>query len=648
MRRWLTVALTCLLPLALLGCGGGTTGGSSGSTGNGTVSATGKFTLAYTGGGIPGVKHAWVTVSKVVLNEDIDKTWVQGDTSWKVVTLNMPVTIDLAAANGYIVGSASGGGASVPIGTYNQIRLILAGHDEPLTTSAAASAASGVVDSGRPLTYNAQVEYDNGAIVPIELPSLLTGFRLDRGVQITSSSTTEATLGALAAHIGLDRNLVRFDAGYEHLGTAVDGMTLRMRSYSTRGGSDAGIILGQIDPNYLCSSVVLTNCASDVTVGLYGRSRALSADGSVVLFDDELFPRMINHYTVRVEPSVASGAVVQQSGLFFMGPLRPDGGVDNTYDLVIRGKGMRTMVIQDVPLKSLSDAGSISAADGVSLLGTYIGRTWGATPSGQTTERTYRSYIRPVLIGAEVESEVSLSAAQAPKNSRVILGMRLNSRSAEGAALPYELVAGNTDPFTGLLRKSLPLPRGNPLVVSYPSIVSDSQSGAANAPISSSLFQPEQTVGGDETYARMALGRYYDEGAVSTAPAILGTASGPAFTPLSPLAYKSGVVETSVTVNATGLPNPATLESAYLVVSDVGGIVHTEDVKSAIAGGVLTVSNVNLPAGVVSNGYATGVYSFAIRTRAFGSTTPAGTTWYRGNTQLDLRAAPTTATATIP
>lgn len=643
MRRWLTVALTCLLPLVLLGCGGGSSGGSSGSTGNGTVSATGKFTLTYTGGGIPGVKHAWVTVTKVVLNEDIDKTWVQGDTSWKVVTLNMPVTIDLAAANGYIVGSSSSGGASVPIGTYNQIRLILAGHDEPLTASAAASAASGVVDSGRPLTYNAQVEYDNGAIVPIELPSLLTGFRLDRGVQITSSTTTEATLGALAAHIGLDRNLVRFDAGYQHAGSPVDAMTLRMRSYSTRGGADAGVILGQIDPNLLCSAVVVTNCASEVTVGLYGRSKALSADGAV-LFDDELFPRMINHYTVRVEPTVRAGAVVQESGLFFMGPLLPDGSVGNTYDLVIRGKGMRTMVIQDVPLKSLSVDDLINAADGVSLLGTYIGSTWDAGGS------TYRSFIRPVLSSPDVESEVSLSAAQSPKNSRVILGMRLDSRSAERAPLPYELMAGNTDPFTGRLRKSLPLPRGNPLVVPFPSIVADgaNHTAASNEAITGSLFQSEPTVVGDETYVRMALGRYYDEGVVDTSSPVLGTDSGAVFAPLAPLAYKTGVVETSVTVTATGLPDRTTLESAYLVVSDVGGIVHTEDVKSRIDGGSLTVSNVNLPAGVVSNGYATGVYSFAIRTRALSSTTPAGTTWYRGNTQLNLRAAPTTATATIP
>ena len=146
----------------------------------------------------------------------------------------------------------------------------------------------------------------------------------------------------------------------------------------------------------------------------------------------------------------------------------------------------------------------------------------------------------------------------------------------------------------------------------------------------------------------MALGRYYDEGVVDTSSPVLGTDSGAVFAPLAPLAYKTGVVETSVTVTATGLPDRTTLESAYLVVSDVGGIVHTEDVKSRIDGGSLTVSNVNLPAGVVSNGYATGVYSFAIRTRALSSTTPAGTTWYRGTTQLNLRAAPTTATATIP
>ena len=223
--------------------------------------------------------------------------------------------------------------------------------------------------------------------------------------------------------------------------------------------------------------------------------------------------------------------------------------------------------------------------------------------------------------------------------------MRLASRSAQGASLPYELISGNTDPFTGTLRNPLPLPRGNPLVASYASIVADALSGAANAPVTSSLFQPETPVDGAATFVRMALGQYYDEGAVITPGTVADTAT---TLGVVPLVYKAAVVEKTVAVSATGLPAPSTLDRADLVVSDVGGIVYTEDVRSRIsAGGALTV-NVNLPDGLVSNGYATGVYSFAVRTRALGSTTPAGTTWYRSTSQLNLRPAGASTTIAIP
>jgi hypothetical protein len=55
----------------------------------------------------------------------LNKTWVQGDTSWKVVTLGMPVTIDLAAASG-VYRSVFTRVLVVHlflIGTYRQIRL---------------------------------------------------------------------------------------------------------------------------------------------------------------------------------------------------------------------------------------------------------------------------------------------------------------------------------------------------------------------------------------------------------------------------------------------------------------------------------------------------------------------------------------------
>jgi hypothetical protein len=620
MRRWLTVALTCLLPLVLLGCGGGSSGGSSGSTGNGTVSATGKFVLAYSGGTIPGVKHAWVTVTKVVLHEDLNKTWVQGDTSWKVVTLGMPVTIDLAAASGFIVGSQDAG-VSIPVGTYNQIRLILADHD-PAELEDSARAKG--------LAYNAQVEYDNGAIVPIELPSLLTGFRLDRGVQITSSSGSTAVVGGLAAHIDLDRNLVRFDSGYEDASASVDAVTLRMRSYSTRSGSDVGAIFGQIDPTMLCGSPVVppsTACASDVSVSLYQRSL------------DGLFARMTNLYTVKIDPSVLTETGIEGYGIFFMSPLVLETEDDQTYDLIIRGRGMRTMVIQDVPLNSI-----LGGSAGVGYIGTYVGKTWDVSGG------TYRSYIRPELIDvSDVESSATISASQSPINSRMVLGLRLASRSTAGSPLPYELVSGNTDPFTGLLRSPLPLPKGRPLVASYQAILDEVHTFAGSEPIfgpgaASPTFMYETPSDGSGVFVPMALGRYYDDGAVVTSAPVTDAAT--TFAPV-PLVYKTGVVTKTVTVSATGLPEKSTLDRADLVVSDVGGIVHTESVLIPMSGTTLPAITVRLPDGVQSNGYATGVYSFAIRTRASGSTTPAGVAWHRGTTQLDLRTGSTT-TITIP
>jgi hypothetical protein len=114
-----------------------------------------------------------------------------------------------------------------------------------------------------------------------------------------------------------------------------------------------------------------------------------------------------------------------------------------------------------------------------------------------------------------------------------------------------------------------------------------------------------------------------------------------------PLALKSSVVTKTVTVSATGLPEKSTLDRADLVVSDVGGIVHTESVLTQMSGTTLPAMTISLPDGVVSNGYATGVYSFAIRTRASGAATPAGAAWHRGATQLDLRTGSAT-TITIP
>ena len=616
MRRLLALVALTVAAVATTGCGGGSgSGGSSPGSKNGQVKSTGQFVLAYSGGGLPGIKHAYVTVTKVILNEDIDRAWTPGDTTWQTVTFGLPVTIDLAAPNGYIVGSATGG-VSVPIGTYQQVRLILAGHDEELKSSA----------SAKSLAYNAQIEYDGGAIVPLELPNLQAGFRLDRGVSISSSSGGSTIIGGMISHLGLDRNLARFDAGW----STADGATLRMRSFSTRSGSDAGIIIGQLDPTVLCNSSVVNvptgyRCASDVMVSLYKRS------------GDGLFPRMSAIMSTSVTPSsIPNAGIAELNGVFFLGPVAPDEADGaTTYDLVIRGKGMRTMVIQNVPVKPLSTDLVSFAQDGVGLIGTYLGRTWDGSDG-----KTYRSFIRPQLLGvSDLEKQANLSASQDPANSRVILGLRLGSRAESGIdALPYEFVSGNTDPFTGALRNSLVLHKGNPLVAAYSALTSENHGNTPGLEaVFDATFIDEAPVDGVASYKPMALGRFYDDGAVSGA-SIADSAT--TFAPI-PLALKAAVPTSSpVTVTASGLPT--SVSRADLIVSDVGGIVKTQAVTIQ-PDGTATATVTDLPAGTNSYGYATGVYAFAIRTQAAGSTDPSGMRWFRSTSQLDLRNGTSTS-----
>ncbi len=618
MRRLLALVALTVAVVATTGCGGGSgSGGSSSGNKSGQVKSTGQFVLAYSGGGLPGVKHAYVTVTKVILNEDIDRAWTPGDTTWQTVTLGLPVTIDLAEPNGFIVGSQTGG-VSVPIGTYQQVRLILAGHDEELKASA----------SAKSLTYNAQIEYEGGAVVPLELPNVQAGFRLDRGVSISSSSGSTTIIGGMIAHLGLDRNLARFDAGW----STADGATLRMRAFSTRTGADAGIIWGQLDPTYLCGSSVLNvpggyRCASNVMVSLYKRS------------GDGLFPRMSAIMTTKIAPSAVAGqGVAEGNGMFFLGPVAPDetDGI-NTYDLVIRGEGMRTMVVQGVPIKPISTDLVSFSENGVSLVGTYLGRTWDAAADG----KTYRSYIRPQLLPvSETESLASLSSNQTPASSRMVMGLRLSSRAESGVALPYELVAGNTDPFTGALRQALVLPKGNPLVAVYSDFTSDAKethTAAAHEAIYSSTFVDEAPVDGVASYKPMALGRFYDDGDGASSVVINDSAT--TFAPI-PLALKAALPTRSVTVTASGLPTA--VSRADLVVSDVGGIVKTQSVTIQ-PDGTASATVTDLPTGPDSYGYATGVYSFAIRTQESGNTLPSGMKWFRSAAQLDLRSGSNTS-----
>ncbi|HET8869955.1 MAG TPA: DUF4382 domain-containing protein, partial [Aquabacterium sp.] len=366
------------------------------------IAKTGTFSLGFSGGSVPGVRHAWLTAYKIAFNEDANRPWDPSDSTWKVVTLSTPVTFDAASAGGFIVGSAAGG-VIVPAGTYNQIRLFLSPYDDTASLPTVTDEAG----AHKTLTFKAQLDYDSGAIasVPIEIPNVNTGLRLDRGVVIEANNWS-----VLTVHMDVDRTMVRFNGDY---GSA-DAITFRPRTFTHGVSTSAGLITGAIDPKYVCgTSVAVASCASDIVVSAY----APTQDGT----------RMENWQTVRVNAKSLSNSA-EDDGSFVLGPFSSTGGNPSKFDVVIRGKGMKTMVFKDVSY-------------GASLFGTYLGCTWSSSADSSTPNA--KTVIVPVSDSGAVRS-VALSPALALKTGRVGLGFSLAGRPL------YETYNANTDPFTGL------------------------------------------------------------------------------------------------------------------------------------------------------------------------------------------------------
>lgn len=632
MRRLLGLGLICAASWLVAGCGGGS-GSSSGSGGSSlsSIEKTGTFSLFFSGGAAPGVDHAWLTVYKIAFNVDANRPWDPSDTTWKVVNLSAPVTFDMASAAGFIVGNSSGG-VVVPAGTYNQIRLFLSPHDDvtaPMPTVSVSSATS-TTTTTKTLTYRAQLDYDSGsggASVPIEIPNVQSGLKLDRGVVIAANQWS-----VLTTHIDVDRSIVRFNGG-----GATDAVTMRPRTYTYGYNPQATtVISGALDPTYLCGAPGASappNCVSDVTVSLF----ALSGDNK----------RMENWGTVKVNNTGVNSSsgtpVTVADGTFSLGPVSAVTGDNNptSYDVIIRGKNMKTMVVKDIPIGLLSD---------------YIGCSWStAAGSGDTADAAM--VIRPVIDSSP--RTVTLAPALALKTGRVGLGFTLPGR------LPYEVHAANTDPFTGLLTAAaaLTIPgaaSGDVLVADYSAIKNSctayghtppSDLAIPNDPATGALFIATNPSEGAGVFTPFALGTFYTDGTLASTL----YATGPTFSVAEPTPVASSTTG-QVSVSITGL-NGSWANKAQLIVSDVGGIVLTQDVSACTTASTCSftgASALTLPAGTAANATATGVYEFAVRywnSSAPGSAVVSGGTmkWARASTFVNLRSATTGAVSiTVP
>ncbi len=288
-RRYLAFLAIVLSVFTLYACGGGSGGGGS-TTGSAAVSLTDA----------PGdYDHVYITVEDIWFHTD--GTAGPADAGWQRFPLVTPVTVDLIQLSNGIVGSPIWDNLAVPVGTYQQIRLVLAGTEDALTASAS--------DVG--LKYNNEVNVvGDPTHYPLRIPDVHRGIRLAGTFPITAG--------------GKLRLAIDFDAGHDVVDILRNGLTeyiLKPR-LAYCGLDDAGAIVGSIDP---------VSAATATTSSHFVIKAEQVNDTSNPQY------HVIKRWT----------GVNPLTGKFVLYPLKP-----GTYDIVLRGLGYQTVIAKGVPVTS--------------------------------------------------------------------------------------------------------------------------------------------------------------------------------------------------------------------------------------------------------------------------------------------------------
>jgi hypothetical protein len=532
----------------LVACGGGGgTGGTGGTPSVGADSTHGALSLGISGGAYRDVQHVWITVGTVALHAQANQAWSAGDSTWKVLRLSTPVVVDLAVLPSGSQGDVTRvlSGLSVPAGTYAQIRLFPMAHDVPLDDAAAAKG----------LSYNAQVDYtDNqgtARVVPLEWPQPDQGWRVGGTFTVSANAASYVVLQS-----DLLEGLVRLSSA-----DGIDHFTFRPRLQAYDMTAN-GAVIGVLDASRLCggaSAAAAPACAQDVVVS----AQRLSADGT------------------RYE-SVRQYRVSSSTGGFALYPL-PSGA---SYDVVITGRRMQTMVIRGVTVAPFS------------VLDTLAWTSLGSSSAP----------LQPTLTSATGRT-VNPTSPLSPASAQLVFGQTLAPQGR-----PHVVAVSNVDVRTGLLARDLDLPQGPVSVADFVS---------SDAALSFSDVTPQE---GAQAFTVRAWGAVYDDpGSASVVTPPLGQAS---TVSVSAPVRQAGMGAGQIQVTLQGALS-ARYDTATLVVSDVNGVVLTQPASP----GVVTLT---VPAGSLAAASGAGaVYSVALRAAG-----PGGALrWVRAASTLDLRQA---------
>jgi hypothetical protein len=539
------------------------------------VSATSNVTSQYS--------HVWVTIQDVKFNTSA--TAAAGDKSWLDFPLTTPVSVDLTTVtNGGL--SVFGSSLKIPQGTYAQMELMLTDTAAPLTTSAQAAA----------LTYNDQVEYLDSAgtaiTAPLDLVHPENGITV--AVSITIPSNLKAELEALnaggtsgedASETGTTTGLATTAASTTSTTcatTTTDTATTTPVTTTTNDCSNgvastpfavgvdfdaekdlvAFTYSGQ--PGFLLNPHLVGYDLS--TAGTIQGSITLPGETSTTTTTTATFATASGNPAIEVSAEtlssdgtrhvVVKSAPLQSDGSFVLYPLTTnatstDTTTTTTYDLVIHGPNIQTVIIQQVPPSVAAPAAATSLTlTGVTLTSVSDYLVNVATATGFSSAGALVQFYQTIPVSGEV---------------------------------PYVVAQQPIDPFNNDFAGDAALAVGPIAVAVY-------SGGVTGLPVSEAPSE------GSGTYQVAAIAPNFNDSALGTkvtAPATITTTTPAVVATLQPLSVATGATSDTVTV-ATAVSALGKYTNGELILSQNGAIVAVTPLNAVLdeSSGSVTFSRV--------------------------------------------------------
>ena len=563
------------LLVASLAALGALLGGCSTRT---NVSATGNSPSLYT--------HVYVTAQAVWFNSSASAG--PDDGGWVKFTPTTPVTLDLVADSGGNFANLATDLKLSP-GSYAQMRLIPVDASTPLTVSAQTLGAK----------YNMEADCLDGSGVTHQLPLELLNPDQGLGIQ-TSLSVPVGNIGAAFGALSSTSTTAPFGT----TGTTTASTTSSSTSTQTTTAEFALAFDGARDLtafNFGGTSGVCGGTVNGVLlsshVSAYDLSRAGGIQGQLTLTNLTL-PTSANGTTgLEVNAEVLSPdgtrhlvvarAPVASDGNFTLYPLAASTSNNTSYDIVIHGPGIATIIIKNVLIPTTGRNGVSTTATG----------TTGTTTNPDTSPITPSNLVSlgtliPRAAGTYTANITTAAGAPLPAGAEVAFYQTLPSFGE----VPYVIEAAPIDPFNQVLANPQSLATGTVDSGTY-------VSSAATITVVSAA--PAETAG---TYQVAASAPLYADGLLGTTVAPPTTAGATAAPPVTAGTLTLAAGNTAASVSATVKPaSPGLYLQGELLLSQNGQLIATAPLDAALAAGGGTVQLSGVPGGTPTSIYYLGV-----------------------------------------